>query len=56
MPAIGLINKKSRLYSTPNSKIFVTIDLKNINPNDIEIQNYEPDGFVKVEMLAPIKL
>ena len=59
LPAIGLINKKIRKYSVPFIYWMdgdITEDLKGLNPLSIIIEDYEPDGFVKVEMLAPIKL
>jgi thymidylate synthase len=55
IPAIELMNKPNKKYAVPNLFFEVTPDLKNINPLYVEIENYHPDSFVKVEMLAPIK-
>jgi len=57
VPAIKLMNSKSKKYTIPdlfyNDKI--NEDLKGLNPIFFEIKNYNPDSFIKVEMLAPIK-
>ena len=57
--AIGLNKKKIRKYNVPFIYWMdgdITENLKGLNPLNITIEDYEPDGFVKVEMLAPIKL
>ena len=50
------MNKQKKKYSIPSIKFDITPDLKNINPLYVEVENYHPEKFVKVEMLAPIKL
>ena len=54
LPAIELINKPKKVYEIPYINFEITKDLKNIDPEKIQIRNYYPDKFVKVEMLAPI--
>lgn len=55
IPAIELMSKPNKKYSVPSISFEITEDLKNINPLYVEVLNYNPDAFVKVEMLAPIK-
>lgn len=56
LEGIVLANKKIKSY--PIVTVFYdgneTDDLKNLDPNSFVVQNYFPDAFVKVEMLAPI--
>ena len=58
LPAIGLMNSPNKKYSKPFIYWMdgdIIPDLKGLNPDLITIENYEPDEFIKVEMLAPIK-
>lgn len=59
LEGIVLRNKKLIKYDVPSvfwKKGSITKDLKNIDPLQIGISDYNPDKFVKVEMLAPIKI
>jgi len=54
LEGIVLMNKKKERYASPYSDFTITEDLRNINPEQVQINNYYPDKYVKVEMLAPV--
>ena len=54
LEGIVLMNKEKKKYSIPEVTFEVTDDLKGIDPYSVVINNYNPEAFVKVEMLAPI--
>lgn len=58
LEGIVLANKELKEYDTPYMLYTKTIteDLKELDPDAFVISNYNPDDYVKVEMLAPINM
>ena len=57
LEGIVLANKELKNYNVPYMFYTksITSDLKHLDPDAFLISNYNPDEYVKVEMLAPIK-
>lgn len=52
-----MANKELKEYDTPSVyyAVEITEDLKGLCPDAFIVENYNPDEYVKVEMLAPVK-